>query len=787
MLKTTIGRLAVNSGLPPELQGLDEVLDKKGLENLLKRAEALGPDTYREVAQHLLQVGKHAAQLTGGNSFGTEHLRLSVAGRRAQHELVAQIKSIYSNKKLDEAAKSERIVNLLSGAGDKLTDDVLRESLSEHNPFGMQIISGARGNPTNLRSLRAGDLLYVDHRNRPIPLPILHSYSQGLSPAEYFAGTFGARKGVLSTKMSVRDTGAISKQLNQASHRLVVTAVDRDDDEHADDAPRGLPVSVDDPHNEGALLAVKVGPYERNTVLTPKVIADIRDRGFERMLVRSPIVGGPASGLYSRDLGHREKGGLAPIGDFVGIAASQALSEPLTQAALSEKHSGGVAKGSRPVGPSGFPLIEQYIQVPRTFKGGASHAQEDGKVASIAPAPQGGTYVMISGHNHYIGQGYDPIIKVGQEVEAGDVLSDGLPNPAEIVKHKGVGEGRHYFVNAFVQAYKDAGISVHRRNVEVLARALIDHVELADEMGDRLPGDVVSYNAIEHNYEPRKGHQVVPVGYAKGKYLEQPVLHYSIGTLVRPSVVKKLNEFGVKNVSVHAEPPAFQPRMVRGMENLTHDPDWMTRLLGSYLKRGLLAGAHRGDTSHETGTSFVPSLARAVDFGKAAPLRGWTATNDIPKPPKPAASILAQMNAPPEPEFSKAASYHLPDDHEIFSAEKEHEAGHEINFDDGDDDEPAESLVYPLPQHRMATHHDESGKPMAVFRGSDPKGKSGSFEIHRPGLYGTKTKMYHQCTLPEQDQLLRTFAPLMSNHPRLHDSSNDLAEDLRRFVKKEDA
>src|SRR5262249_4668710 len=82
----------------------------------------------------------------------------------------------------------------------------------------------------------------------------------------------------------------------------------------------------------------------------------------------------------------------------------------------------------------------------------------------------------------------------------------------------------------------------------------------------------------------------------------------------RPACV--VERHGAGHVLVHAEPPPFEPIMVRGLENLAHDPDWMTRFLGSYLEKGLLRGAHRGDMSDEEGTTYVPSLARGTGFGQ---------------------------------------------------------------------------------------------------------------------------------------------------------------------------
>src|SRR5262249_17969707 len=116
---------------------------------------------------------------------------------------------------------------------------------------------------------------------------------------------------------------------------------------------------------------------------------------------------------------------------------------------------------------------------------------------------------------------------------------------------------------------------------------------------------------------------IVPVKSAIGKYLERPVLHYSIGTKVKPSMLEDFDQFGVKNVIVHPEPPPFQPGMIRAMENLLHDPDWMTRQLGTNLRKGLLLGAHQGATSDETGTSFVAGLSHAQDFGRVGKTTGW--------------------------------------------------------------------------------------------------------------------------------------------------------------------
>jgi len=620
MLHTTAGQLAINELLPDELRDHKRILDKKGIQQLLQTVAEKHPDKYRDIAHGLSKIGYQSAYYTGGHSFDHVHLRPSVAGLKMREEIMRKVDQIYADPNLDDKAKEHKVVEETLKYTKPMEDAIFKESTAENNPLAHQVISGARGSPSNLKSLRGSDLLYVDHKENPIPVPILRSYSEGLRPVEYYAGTFGARKGVMDTKFATQDAGALSKQFNQVAHRLIVTKHDHDDPtKHAN---QGLPVNLDDPDNEGALLAFPIGGYPRNTILRPKIISHLNSLGVKRIVVRSPITTGPMDGgLYGRDVGVRERGGISPQGDNIGIAAAQALSEPLAQAQLSSKHSGGVVGAAK--GVSGFKLINQLTQVPKTFKGGAAHAQLDGRVGDIEDAPQGGHYIAIGGQRHYVGTDYDPLVKRGDEVEAGDVISDGIPNPAEIVRHKGIGEGRRYFVNSFRQAYKDSGLPHHRRNIEIMARGLIDHVKLTEEHGQYVPGDVVPYNRLEHTYQPRDGHQVMEPKRAVGMYLEKPVLHYSIGTRIRPSTLNDLNEFGVNKVAVHKDPPPFEPEMIRGMENLSHDPDWMVRFLGSYQEKNLLRGVHRGAVSDEKGTSYVPALAHAVDFGKVGPVKPW--------------------------------------------------------------------------------------------------------------------------------------------------------------------
>lgn len=265
---------------------------------------------------------------------------------------------------------------------------------------------------------------------------------------------------------------------------------------------------------------------------------------------------------------------------------------------------GGVRRG-------GFPVINQLLQVPKVFPSGAAHSVVDGTVAGITEAPQGGKYIWIGEEKYYVSQEQEPTVKVGDRVEEGDVLSNGLPNPAIITKYKGIGEGRKYFMELMRDVLEESRMSTNRRNIEVLARSVINHVEVMDDseaIPGAMPGDVVEYDRLAAIYQPREGTIEIPSKSVKQGYLEQPVLQYSIGTRITPKVRETFKRFGVGNVAIHPDPPPFQPAMSPVLTNLAKSPDWLERLGSFYVSRGFLDSVHRGASSDLESTSYIPRV-----------------------------------------------------------------------------------------------------------------------------------------------------------------------------------
>lgn len=267
---------------------------------------------------------------------------------------------------------------------------------------------------------------------------------------------------------------------------------------------------------------------------------------------------------------------------------------------------------------SGFDVIKNLATVPETYPDKATVAEIDGQITKIEEAPQGGYNVYINDEQHYVPQGMGLQVKEGATVEAGDQLSGGIINPSDVVRLKGLGEGRRYFAERLTQAFKDTNLGVNRRNAEVLSRSLVNHVQVddTDAAGDHLPGDVVTYGSWSQGYRPRKDAQRLTPKAAMGQYLEEPAMHYTVGTRVTKSVSDLLQKHGTVNVLAHSQPVGVSPVMLSVVKTPGYSEDWMARLGSSYLKTRLLEDVHAGATSNVHGINPIPGIAKGTEFGE---------------------------------------------------------------------------------------------------------------------------------------------------------------------------
>lgn len=283
----------------------------------------------------------------------------------------------------------------------------------------------------------------------------------------------------------------------------------------------------------------------------------------------------------------------------------------------SAKHTAGMTQSKKTY--SGLDALIQFTQSPEKFKDQGAVAELDGKVENIEEAPQGGYYVTINGQKHYTPQGHDLEVKVGDKVEAGDQLSEGLVDAEDVVKYKGLGAGRRYYAERLNKMLADSGAPSDKRNTEILARGALRHVRVTDleGMGDYLPDDIVDYNSLQSTYKPSESAVTMNPKDAVGKYLQTPVMHYTIGTRITPKVAENLQKYDYNEILVDDEEPGFAPEMQRLRAAAHSNPDWFASQGTSYLTKQLNEASVKGDdTNILENADYRPRLAFGVGFGK---------------------------------------------------------------------------------------------------------------------------------------------------------------------------
>jgi DNA-directed RNA polymerase subunit beta' len=603
---TTAGRLMFNAALPPEYRDeAQEIRHKKDLSALLLRIAKEAPEKYVDALKGISDVSRNVVYEYGKtSSLSLAGLSLPPALKKLRDSYREKVQFIKEDPKLDPEQKGKAIIDFLMPQIDTVKK-ALSDSDDSENGFLQQVRTGARGNTSQLMQMIFGDMIVEDHKERPIPIPGLHSYGEGVTPSEMWAGAYGSRKGGIGVQLATRDSGYFGKKLTQVAHRVVVT----EDDCGATDV--GLNVPGEDTNNVGSVLAIGIGDLKAGHVITKQ---DLDKLEGKEISVRSAVTCQAREGICSKCAGIREKGHFPHKGDAVGVTSARAIAEPLTQLSLSSKHTGGVAGKEKH--RSGFKEVNQFTEVPESFLGAAALATKDGKISAIDKAPQGGHYIHIGEEEHYVPEDQEVKVKVNQAVEAGDVLSDGLPNPADITRYKGIGEGRRYFTQKYYEILKENNVGNHRRNIEAIARAFINRVKVTAPEGyaGHFPGDVVSYDDFVRDYEPRSGFGIMSPSQAVNHYLEKPIMHYSIGTRITPSIAKRLQDAKIKAIMAHKDEPVFEPVVSRAQDVATSDKDWMTRLGGFNLKKGMVDAASRGSTSQLGGSSYIPSVVSGTSL-----------------------------------------------------------------------------------------------------------------------------------------------------------------------------
>lgn len=602
---TSVGKLLIDSKTPAQYRE-HGVLDKSGIDKLFtKMAKEMSPDAYVNALRDMSRAANKISGTYGEvASARLRDLVLPDSLQAYREEMRKHIRSIQQNPRLTSKQKSDMIVDFVREKTPEIDKNIAEVMSEQGNAFGVMVSSGVRGSKQQLRQMVFGDLLTLDSNGKAIGYPTLNSYTEGITPLEYLTASHGGRSGYVAVQKATADSGYLSKRVRQVAHRQVITA---------NDCGKARPyvVEADDEDNIGTLLfedtkGVDGTVYPKNTIITEEILENLKGD----IAIRNPLTCGQREGICAKCEGIRESNKLGFKGEAVGLNAVNSFLEGVTQAALSSKHGGGEAVQTARI-KKGFAAIEQFIDMPEEFVGGAAISDFDGIVGKPVPAPQGGYYLPIGDNKIHILA--DQTIKVtpGQEVTKGDILTDGMVNVSKVTKYKGIGAGRKAFSDQFINTLADNGIFNLRRNIETMARGYISRVKITDPDGvaGKIIGDITDYDAIEAVYKPREGYQELPIEKTKGKYLEAPASYFTIGTRVTPDVIKELKRNRISTIKVHDDPAPFEPIVIPAKQFTEKDEDFLVGLAGENLMRSIESHTMRGAETDKDSTSYYPRTA----------------------------------------------------------------------------------------------------------------------------------------------------------------------------------
>jgi DNA-directed RNA polymerase subunit beta' len=247
----TIGQLLIRRALPPEMRDQHHVLDNNGVKALFQTLAEKHPEQYRDVSHKLLQIGRRVSTESNGMSVGISDLASSKHTLEVRERLNNRLQEIYAQD-IPETEKNKQVITLAIAAQKELSGKVFDEAHGNKNPLAIMAKTGVRGNASNVNSLIGADMLYVDNSGKEIPIPVTHNYSEGLTPAEYFAGAFGARKGTIDVKMCLH--GATRVRMADWSIKAIKDILPGEYVMGSDTAGRFRPVCVTNKFENGDKL-----------------------------------------------------------------------------------------------------------------------------------------------------------------------------------------------------------------------------------------------------------------------------------------------------------------------------------------------------------------------------------------------------------------------------------------------------------------------------------------------------------------------------------------------------
>ncbi len=239
--EVTLGRILFNQAIPQDLGFVDrsdpenatkleinEQVERKLLGRIVERCfHQHGSTKTTEILDNIKDLGFRYATLSG-ISIGMSDIQVPKKKAeilRQSEEQVASIERAYARGMMSTDEKYQNVIDIWTKANSEV-QKALFESMDEFNSVNMMVMSGARGNYSQITQLGGMRGLMSDPSGRTIELPIKASFHEGLTVLEYFTSTHGARKGAADTAIRTADSGYLTRRLVDVSQDVIVREED---------------------------------------------------------------------------------------------------------------------------------------------------------------------------------------------------------------------------------------------------------------------------------------------------------------------------------------------------------------------------------------------------------------------------------------------------------------------------------------------------------------------------------------------------------------------------------
>ncbi|MBB5632947.1 DNA-directed RNA polymerase subunit beta' [Cryobacterium mesophilum] len=515
--ETTLGRALFNETLPADYPYVEAVADKGALSGIVNDLAERYPKV--EVAATLDRVkdaGFHWATRSGvtvalSDILTPPNKRQIIEGYEKQ---ASKVQSQFEKGLTTDAERRQELIEIWNKATAEVAK-AMEDNMPDDNTINRMVTSGARGNWMQVRQIAGMRGLVSNPKGEIIPRPIISSYREGLSVAEYFIATHGARKGLADTALRTADSGYLTRRLVDVSQDVII----REDD---CGTTKGLDLLVASVNSEGVLVAdpnIENSLYARSlaedaTDAKGNVVAEAGDdvgdvliakliaAGITHAKVRSVLTCESAVGVcaacYGRSLA---TGKLVDIGEAVGIIAAQSIGEPGTQLTMRTFHTGGVASADDIT--QGLPRVTELFEA-RTPKGASPIAEAAGRI-TIEDTDRSRKLILTPDNGdeeiaYPVLKRATLLVEDGEHVELGQQLHVGAVDPKEVLRVRGVRAVQEHLVGGVQGVYRSQGVPIHDKHIEVIVRQMLRKVTVVDH-GDTglLPGELVDrsrYNEL---------------------------------------------------------------------------------------------------------------------------------------------------------------------------------------------------------------------------------------------------------------------------------------------------